>query len=128
MPAAGRQSRRRTRAGLDEREAEVRRLRREHAVRTAALGERRALLRRRLAEVEDRLARDPEAKAAAERYRQSLLAKSDAYAGLGGRLDELAARIDTVLGAVREARRIQAEHANAAGGRLETLPRATPGA
>ena len=76
--------------------------------RVAAIDERRILLSRRLAEVETRLARDPEAKAAAERYRASLLAKGDAYRAIGVRLDELTTRIDTVLARLREQRRIQA--------------------
>jgi chromosome segregation protein len=108
-------------ADLDAREVEVRRIRREHSVRVAALDERRTLLTRRLDEVETRLARDPEAKAAAERYRASLLAKGEAYVAIGGRLDELTGRIDVVLGRLREERRIQAERASEAGGRLETL-------
>ena len=87
----------------------------------AALDERRSLLTRRLGEIEDRLARDPEAKAAAERYRAALLAKGAAYESVGGRLDDLAGRIETVHGWVREERRIQSERASAAGGRLEQL-------
>jgi chromosome segregation protein len=106
---------------LEARETEVRRLRRDHTVRVAALEERRTLLTRRLAEVEERLARDPEAKAAAERYRAGLLAKGAAYQALGGQLGELTGRIETVLGRLREERRIQAERASAAGGRLEEL-------
>jgi chromosome segregation protein len=108
-------------ADLEAREQEVRRLRREHSVRVAAIDERRTILSRRLAEVEQRLARDPEAKAAAERYRESLLAKGHAYGAIGTRLDELTGRIDTVLGRLREERRIQAERASEAGGRLESL-------
>ncbi len=108
-------------AELDAREAAVRALRREHAVRVASLEERRSGLGRRLAEVEDRLARDPEAKAAAERYRAALIAKGAAYEAVGGRLTDLGDRIDTVYGWVREERRIQSERASAAGGKLEQL-------
>ena len=108
-------------ADLEAREVEIRRLRREHSVRVAAIDERRTILTRRLDEVETRLARDPEAKAAAERYRASLLTKGEAYLRIGHRLDELTGRIDTVLGRLREERRIQAERASEAGGRLETL-------
>jgi Chromosome segregation ATPases len=111
----------RTLAELDAREAAVRGLRRTHSVHVAALDERRSLLTRRLGEIEDRLARDPEAKAAAERYRAALLAKGAAYEGVGGRLEDLAGRIETVHSRVREVRRIQSERANAAGGRLEQL-------
>jgi chromosome segregation protein len=108
-------------AELEAREVEVRRLRREHSVRVAALEERRTMLTSRLAELETRLARDPEAKAAAERYRASLLAKGRAYVAIGGRLDDLTARVDTVLDRLREERRVQAERASAATGRLEAL-------
>lgn len=96
-------------------------LRRELDVRAAATEERRALLTRRLEEVEVRLARDPEAKAAAERYRAALEQKADAYGAVERRLDEQVVRIDDVLGRLREERRVQTERANAAGGRLETL-------
>ncbi|MGZ4795843.1 MAG: chromosome segregation protein SMC, partial [Acidimicrobiia bacterium] len=108
-------------AELEARETAIRQLRREHAVKVASVEERRAMLTRRLGEVEHRLARDPEAKAAAERYRQSLLAKGTAYEALGAKLDELTERIDTVLASLREERRIQAEKASEAGGRLEQL-------
>ena len=79
---------------LERRTEAVAALRREHSARVAALDERRSMLTRRLAEVEDRLARDPEAKAAAERYRADLIAKGDAYGSVGERLDELTIRID----------------------------------
>ncbi|MBK5288510.1 MAG: chromosome segregation protein SMC, partial [Acidimicrobiia bacterium] len=108
-------------AALDARETALRGVRRDHSVRVAAFDERRMLLNRRLAEVEDRLARDPEAKAAAERYRAALTGKGVAYERVGGRLDDLGTRIETVYGWVREERRIQAEKASAAGGRLEQL-------
>ncbi len=108
-------------AELDQREAAVRQLRREHSVRVAAIDERRAMLDRRLAEVEDRLARDPEAKAAAERYRRQLEVKGIAYGAIGDQLDELTGRVDVVLEALREERRIQAAKASEAGGRLEQL-------
>ena len=108
-------------ADLDVREHAVRALRRDHSVRVAAVDERRSLLTRRLGEVEERLARDPEAKAAAERYRAALLAKGGAYVAIGGRLEDLGGRIETVHGWVREERRIQSERATAAGGRLEQL-------
>lgn len=108
-------------AELDQQETAVRQLRREHSVRVAAIDERRAMLDRRLAEVEDRLARDPEAKAAAERYRRQLESKGTAYGAIGDQLDELTGRVDVVLEALREERRIQAAKASEAGGRLEQL-------
>jgi chromosome segregation protein len=90
-------------------------------MRTITLDERRAVLAARLAGVEDRLARDPEAKATAERYRSALVAKEQAYHDVAARLDEQAARIDDVLERLREERRRQAERASAAGGQLEQL-------
>ena len=108
-------------AELNARDTALRAIRREHSVQTAALDERRSILTRRLGELEDRLARDPEAKAAAERYRAELIGRGSAYAGVGERLEELGGRIDTVHGWVREQRRVQSERASAAGGRLEQL-------
>ncbi len=110
-------------AELEAREVAVRDLRRVHVQRVAGLEERRTMLTRRLGEVEDRLARDPEAKAAAERYRASLTAKGQAYAALGTRLEDLSGRVAGVLGGLREQRRIETERASAAGGRLEELRR-----
>ena len=92
-------------------------------MRTATLDERRDVLTRRLAGVEDRLARDPEAKAAAERYRSALVAKDRSYAEVAVRLDEQSGRVDAVLERLREERRRQAERASAAGGQLEALRR-----
>ncbi len=110
-----------TLAELVAREVAVDGVRRAYAVRVAALDERRSMLTRRLAEVEERLARDPEAKAEAERYRTSLLMKGKAYEAVDGRLADLGGRVDTVLSSVREQRRLESERASAAGGRLEQL-------
>jgi chromosome segregation protein len=114
------------RIGLDEARGRVSAaagVRREIEMRAATLAERRDVLTRRLAGVEDRLARDPEAKAAAERYRSALVAKERSYAEVAVRLDEQSGRVDAVLERLREERRRQAERASAAGGQLEALRR-----
>jgi chromosome segregation protein len=90
-------------------------------MRAVTLDERRSVLTARLAGVEDRLARDPEAKATAERYRSALEAKERAYHEVADRLDGQSTRIDAVLDRLREERRRQAERASAAGGQLEAL-------
>jgi chromosome segregation protein len=96
-------------------------VRRELEMRAATLDERRAVLSARLAGVEDRLARDPEAKATAERYRSALVAKEHAFGEVAERLDSQSSTIDEVLDRLREERRRQAERASAAGGQLEAL-------
>ncbi len=96
-------------------------VRRELEMRAATLDERRAVLAGRLAGVEDRLARDPEAKATAERYRSALLQKEHAYRAVTDRLDAQSARVDALLERLRAERRRQAEAASAAGGQLEAL-------
>ncbi|MGZ4690531.1 MAG: hypothetical protein ACXWAY_12975, partial [Acidimicrobiia bacterium] len=96
-------------------------VRRELEMRAATLDERRDVLTRRLAGIEDRLARDPEAKATAERYRSALEAKEHAYRDVAVRLEEQSTRIEAVLERLRSERRRQAERASAAGGQLETL-------
>ena len=102
-------------------------VRRELEMRAATLDERRDVLTRRLAGVEDRLARDPEAKATAERYRSALVAKEHAYHEVADRLEEQSGRIDAVLERLRAERRRQAERASAAGGQLEALRRERAG-
>lgn len=98
-------------------------VRRELEMRAATIDERRDVLTRRLAGVEDRLARDPEAKATAERYRSSLMAKELAYGEVEERVGEHSLRIEAVLERLRQERRRQAERASAAGGQLEALRR-----
>ncbi len=110
-------------AALDARAAAVASLRRDLDVRAAANEERRRVLAHRLAEVEERLARDPEAKAEAERHRRRLVGRQDAYAAISTRLEEHVTRIDGALATLREQRRVQTERASAAGGRLEALRR-----
>ncbi len=84
--SARREARGEALADLERREAAVAVLRRDLEVRAAGLEERRTLTLRRLADLETRLARNPEAQAAAELRRSALAAKCDALAGLGDRL------------------------------------------
>jgi chromosome segregation protein len=98
-------------------------VRKELEMRGATLDERRDVLTRRLAGVEERLARDPEAKATAERYRSALVAKEGSYREVAERLDVHAGGIDEVLERLRAERRRQAEAASAAGGQLNALRR-----
>jgi chromosome segregation protein len=95
--------------------------RRQLEMRAITLDERRSVLAARLAGVEERLARDPEAKATAERYRGALVDKDEAYREVADRLDEQATRVDALLERLRQERRRQAERASEAGGQLETL-------
>jgi chromosome segregation protein len=88
---------------------------------TAALEERGALLHRRLAEVETRLARDPEAQAAAERRRAQLASRAHACMSLVATLDDRLATIASVHERVSKRRRRRSEEAGAAGRRLDTL-------
>jgi chromosome segregation protein len=103
--------------------AEAAGVRRELEMRAAAMKERREVLAGRLAGVEDRLARDPEAKATAERYRSQLMTKERAYVEVEQRVAAQTTRIEALLEKLRDERRRQAEAASAAGGQLETLRR-----
>ncbi len=109
------------RAALRAGEERVAAMRRDLEVRAAALDERRGLLQRRLSEVETRLARDPEAQAAAERHRAQLASRSHACLSLVGTLDTWLATIASVHERVSERRRKRSEEAGAAGRRLDTL-------
>jgi chromosome segregation protein len=111
----------RARAELEDREREVGARRRELEMQAAALHERRGLLERRLAEVETRLARDPEAQAAAERHRAQLASRAQACASLVDTLDDRLATIASVHERVSERRRKRSEEAGAAGRRLDVL-------
>jgi chromosome segregation protein len=106
---------------LDERATTVGGQRRDLDVRTAQLAERRRVLEHRLSEVDDRLARDPERRAEAERHRVGLEQRGLGYAAVGGRLGELTARIDDLLSRWRTLRRAEAERAAAASDQLQAL-------
>ena len=106
---------------LDERATTVATQRRDLDVRAAQLAERRTVLEHRLSEVDDRLARDPERRAEAERHRIGLEERGLGYTAVGGRLGELTERIDALLTRWRTARRAEAERAAAASDQLQQL-------
>jgi chromosome segregation protein len=113
--------RERTHADLRQREQRTAALRRDLEVRAGALEERRRLLERRLGEVETRLARDPEAQAAAERRRAHLASRARACASIVEALDDRLATIASVHERVSDRRRKRSEEAGAAGRRLDML-------
>jgi chromosome segregation protein len=120
--AASREAARvRQRTALAEREQATTTMRRELEVRAAALEERRGFLQDRLADVETRLARDPEAQAEAERHRARLASRARACEALVVTLDERLATIGSVHARVSERRRKRSEEAGAAGRRLDAL-------
>jgi chromosome segregation protein len=92
-------------------------------LRAAQIGERRQVLERRLAEVDERLARDPERRAQAERHRAELEQRAHGYAIVGDHLAALLDRVDALLARWRVARRAEAERAADAGRQLEDLRR-----
>jgi chromosome segregation protein len=108
---------------LDERATTVASQRRDLDVRAAQSVERRRVLEHRLAEVDDRLARDPERRAEAERNRVGLERRGTGYAEVGARLEHLSTRIDELLERWRTARRVEAERAAAASGQLQQIRR-----
>ncbi len=108
---------------LDERATTVGAQRRDVDVRDAQLAERRRVLEHRLTEVDDRLARDPDRRAEAERHRVALELRGLGYREVGARLHELTARIDSLLDRWRTARRAEAERAAAASDQLQQLRR-----
>ncbi len=109
---------------LDERAATVGAQRRDLDLRSAQAAERRQVLEHRLAEVDDRLARDPERRAEAERHRLALERRGRGYQFVGERLAQLAGRIDELLERWRTARRMEAERAAEASGQLQEIRRA----
>ncbi len=117
------ESRALVRLELDERATTVASQRRDLDVRTAQTVERRRVLEHRLAEVDDRLARDPERRAEAERNRVGLERRGTGYAEVGTRLEHLSTRIDELLERWRTARRAEAERAAAASGQLQEIRR-----
>ncbi|MFN8035694.1 MAG: chromosome segregation protein SMC [Acidimicrobiia bacterium] len=99
----------------------ARALRRDVEVRAAGLEERRAVLTRRLREVEERLARNPEAQAAAERHRAGLMHKAGALTATATRLAEHLTRVDAIHDRLREQRRVQSEAARESTVKLDGL-------
>ncbi|MFM7270095.1 MAG: chromosome segregation protein SMC [Actinomycetes bacterium] len=112
------------RAGaLEAREAEVAARRRDLAVEVAAVEERRSGIARRITAVEERLARNPEAKAEAERRRADLAARAAAFDAVGARLVERTSLIEDALARLRGEHERRSARASEAGGRLDTLRR-----
>ena len=108
---------------LEERTTMVSSQRRELDLREAQVAERRRVLEHRLSEVDDRLARDPERRAEAERHRLALERRGTGYGAVGARLEALTARVDELLTRWRTARRVEAERAAAASGQLQEIRR-----
>ena len=90
-------------------------------VSAAALAERQRVLTERLRGLTDRLARDPEARAAAERVRDALASRDAAYATLAGTLEAFTARVEDLAARVRAERARQAERTAAARRAIEDL-------
>jgi chromosome segregation protein len=88
-----------------------------------ALGERRSYLSRRLADVEERLARHGAERAAAGARRQEIERLTRHTAGLAGVVDRSLEVIDSELVALRDRRDRQVRALAAAAGRLEDLRR-----
>ena len=109
---------------LDERATTVASQRRELDLREAQAAERRRVLEHRLTEVDERLARDPERRAEAERHRLALEQRGTGYGAVGTGLEALTARVDEMLTRWRTARRMEAERAVAASGQLQEIRRA----
>ncbi|MCZ7530658.1 MAG: AAA family ATPase [Acidimicrobiia bacterium] len=87
----------------------------------AARNERRDLLAARVAALEERLARDPEAQAEAENHRRTFAARADYLRALAGRLGEAHRLAEGLYQRLREQRRRQSEAARAATGHLQGL-------
>ncbi|AKL73066.1 condensin subunit Smc [Actinobacteria bacterium IMCC26256] len=111
------------RAELEAGEAAVAALRRDSEVASAAIEERRVGLERRLGAVEERLAKDPEAKALAESRRASLAMRASDFAQVGIRLAERTSLIDVALERLRGEHHRRSERASEAGSRLGDLRR-----
>jgi chromosome segregation protein len=96
-------------------------VRRDLDVRRAAVDERRDLLSRRLAEIEDRLARHGEARRAAEERRAGVETRANIYAALQRALESRLEEAVAVHERLRDRRREWSESARAAAGQLEAL-------
>ncbi len=109
------------RARLEERAADVGSLRTDLEVRGAGVGERREFLRRRLSEIDERLAGAAEQRAAAEQRRIELDARQVATDRLAAVVADRLAVIETGLGRLRERRRRQSEAARQVASQLDQL-------
>ncbi|HEX4822553.1 MAG TPA: chromosome segregation protein SMC [Acidimicrobiales bacterium] len=109
------------RSRLEERAAAVGALRTDIEVRAAALDERRRFLRRRLDEVEERLARNVAERAQAEARRVELDRTQTAVDRLSAMVSDRVAVVETELAELHEMRRRQSEEAREVASRLDGL-------
>jgi chromosome segregation protein len=109
------------RAALDERAAEVGARRTDLEVRTAAIGERRQFVRRRLDEVEGRLARDEAERREAESRRLELDRAALAVQRLAVMVADRTTAVEAVLAVLHERRRRESEAARAVAVTLDEL-------
>ncbi len=112
------------RSEIETRAAAVGSLRTDIEVRTAALEERQAFLRTRLDEIDTRLQRDAQERAAAGEQRESLDRTAAVLQRLAAAVADRAEIIDGRLGDVRERRRRQSVAARQIAQRLDDLRRA----
>jgi chromosome segregation protein len=112
---------------LAERTSAVATLRRDLEVRATAVEERRALLRRRLAEVEQRLAGHVAEREQAAERRVRLDAMAGGIARLSLVVSARLATLEATLGALREMRQAEAESLRFAADQLEALRRERSG-
>ncbi len=112
---------------LAERGDAIATLRRDLEVRATGVEQRRALLSRRLAEVERRLEGNVAEREKAERRRAQLLAKAEAVARLRSFVEQRLHTLEQVLGSLREQRRAETETLRTASEELEGLRRSRSG-
>ena len=112
------------RAALDDRAAALSAARRDLAVRTAGLDERRLYLARTIAEVEARLAADAAARQAAVEHHRRLAASVEALARLGALVARHRDAVEAVHAELSEQRRRQSEEARAVSVHLDETRRA----
>ena len=111
------------RGTIEEKAAAIGALRTDLEVRAAGLDERRQFLRRRLDELEERLARDAAERGAAEAKRVELDRRETALDRLTAFVAERSDAVEAGLAVLRERRREQSEAARAVASRLDTLRR-----
>ncbi|MCB1015077.1 MAG: chromosome segregation protein SMC, partial [Acidimicrobiales bacterium] len=111
------------RGSIEEKAAAIGALRTDLEVRAAGLDERRQFLRRRLDELEARLARDAAERDAAEAKRVALDRRQVALDRLTAFVAERTTVVEEGLADLRERRRKQSEAARAVASRLDTLRR-----
>ncbi len=109
------------RGSIEERAAAIGALRTDLEVRAAGLDERRQFLRRRLDELEERLARDAAERGAAEAKRVELDRRQSALDRLAAFVAERSRVVEAGLTELRERRRRQSEAARAVASRLDGL-------